>query len=227
MTAVLPAPTPATTNRTTAHRDRRDRDNALRTASDAQLLRRHSDGCTRAYGVLLRRHERLLSWTLHRLHVDPGDRADILQEALLKIHRQAASFRGSGCAAAWLRTIVTNTALTHVRTAGRRHEDVDASDDGIHDRLRTLPDGRAVDAGRSVQRILLRDAVAELHPGLRVTVLLSDVHGLSMQDVSVRTGVPVGTVKSRLNRARRQLRDRLVAAGLTPTVIRDTAARGN
>lgn len=236
MTAVLPARTPATTGPdapptcptgSAGAPDRPPTDHgSLSDASDAQLLKRHSDGCARSYRILVSRHERLLSWTLHRLHVDPGDRADILQEALLKVHRQAASFRGSGCAAAWLRTIVTNTALTHVRTVGRRHEDVDAGDDGLLDRLRRTPDTRAVDAGRTVQRLLIRDAVATLHPGLRTTVLLCDVHGLSMEDVSARTGVPVGTVKSRLSRARRQLRTLLAEAGLTPTVIRATDGHG-
>ncbi|MCI1255819.1 RNA polymerase sigma factor [Corynebacterium provencense] len=190
--------------------------------TDAQLLKRHRDGCDRSYGVLVSRHERLLMWTLHRLHIAPEDRADILQEALLKVHRQADSFRGTDCAAAWLRTIVTNTALTHIRSTRRRHEEVDASEDGILDRLRRTPDTRAVDAGRTIQRLLLQDAVRSLRPGLRVTVVLSDVHGLSMEDVSARTGVPVGTVKSRLSRARRQLRSSLSEAGLTPTVARDT-----
>lgn len=219
MTAVLPAPT-----RGADATDITDAETTeLTELTDAQLLKRHSAGCGGSYACLVARHERLLRWTLHRLGIDPEDHADILQEALLKVHRQAASFRGEGCAGAWLRTIVTNTALTHLRDSARRHEEVDSCTDGIHDRLQWTPDTRVVDAGRSVQRMVIRDAVSRLHPGLRDTVLLSDLLGLSMQDVSVRTGVPVGTVKSRLSRARRQLRGYLTDAGLVPTVLRRTS----
>ncbi|AGP32016.1 RNA polymerase sigma factor [Corynebacterium terpenotabidum] len=206
MTAVLPVPTPT--------------DHRITELTDAQLLQRHCDGCRRAYRILLTRHERLLSWTLHHLRIAPEHHADILQEALLKVHRQAASFRGTGSAAAWLRTILTNTALSHLRDSGRRKEDVDPTDDGILDRLRRLPDPRAAEPGHSVERLILVDAVRALRPGLRDTVVLADLHGLSMEDVSARTGVPVGTVKSRLSRARRQLRDDLADAGLLPTVVR-------
>lgn len=205
VTAVLPAPTPA---------HEHDR------LTDAQLLQRHCDGCRTAYRVLLTRHARLLSWTLHHLRIAPEQHADILQEALLKVHRQAASFRGNGGAGPWLRTILTNTALTHLRDSGRRQESVDDADDGLLSRLRHTPDHRVVDAGRSVRRIVLVDALNELHPRLRDAVVLSDIHGLSMEDVAARTGAPVGTVKSRLNRARRQLRDQLTAVGLVPAVIR-------
>lgn len=217
MTAVLPVPMPTTDLTTTDHED----------LTDAQLLQRHCDGCRRAYQVLIRRHARLLTWTLHHLRIAPEHHADILQDALLKVHRQAASFRGNGGAGPWLRTILTNTALTHLRDDGRRREEVDTTDDGLLDRLRRTPDTRAVDAGRTVRRIVLVDAVNDLHPGLREAVVLSDVHGLSMEDVSARTGVPVGTVKSRLSRARRQLRARLTAAGLVPAVrITPTADTG-
>lgn len=208
VTAVLPAPTPATEPLTTDHDD----------LTDAQLLQRHCDGCRRAYRVLITRHERLLSWTLHHLGIAPEQHADILQDALLKVHRQAASFRGTGGAGPWLRTILTNTALSHLRDTGRRRENVDTGDDGLLDRLRHTPDPRVVDATRTLQRLILREAVDTLHPGLREAVILSDIHGLSMADVSTRTGVPVGTVKSRLSRARRQLRDRLTAAGVAPSV---------
>lgn len=208
MTAVLPAQMPAIDQTTTDH----DK------LTDAQLLQRHCDGCRRSYRVLITRHERLLTWTLHHLRIAPEHHADILQDALLKVHRQAASFRGNGGAGPWLRTILTNTALTHLRDTGRRREEVDAGDDGLLDRLRHTPDTRVMDAGRTVQRLVLVEAVNTLHPGLRETVVLSDLHGLSMEDVSSRTGVPVGTVKSRLSRARRQLRNHLTTAGLVPTV---------
>lgn len=190
----------------------------LSNLSDAQLLQRHCDGCPSAYGVLIDRHAKLLSWTLHNLRIATAERADILQESLLKVHRQAASFRGSGSAGPWLRAIITNTALTHLRDRGRRPEDVDASEEGLLGRLRTIPDARAVDDGMTVRRIILEDAVRTLHPGLREAFLLADLHGMSMQDVADCTGVPVGTVKSRVSRARRQLRVQLTDAGLTPTV---------
>lgn len=196
----------------------------LGTLTDAELLQRHCQGCSQAYPTLIARHRGLLGWTLHHLRIVPEERADILQEALLKVHRQAASFRGADCARSWLRTIVTNTALTYLRDRGRRREEVDHFDDGVFDRLQRIPDAHATDAGRTVQRILLHDAVNTLRPSLRDAIVLADVHGLSMQDIATEVGVPVGTVKSRLNRARRQLREHLLEAGMTPTVQHSRAA---
>lgn len=176
--------------------------------SDAELLRRHHAGCGEAFAQLVDRHRVLLNWTLSQAGVPYDDRADLLQDALLKVHRTAATFRGAGSAASWLCTIARNTALSHVRRISRRNEDSHQSlDQDVP--LPELTCRRAVDAGRAVQRLVLNDAVNSLHPGLRDVFMCTEVHDWPLDRTAEYLGVPVGTVKSRRARARAQLRQRL------------------
>lgn len=185
--------------------------------TDAELLRRHLTGCARSFTDLVARHSGLLGWTLHQAGIPLDDRPDVLQDGLLKVHRTASSFRGDGSAASWLHTIIRNTALSHLR-ASRRHNDELTRAVELGERLRRIPDSRAVDAGRAVQRLVLSDAVNSLHPGLREVLILTDVRDWSLDDTACHLGIPVGTVKSRRARARRHLRSRLAEAGVTPVV---------
>ncbi|MDN5719189.1 MULTISPECIES: RNA polymerase sigma factor [unclassified Corynebacterium] len=185
--------------------------------SDAELLRRHLAGCSTSFTDLLARHSGLLGWALHQAGVPLEDRPDVLQDGLLKVHRTAGSFRGKDSAASWLHTIMRNTALTHLRDSRRRTDELARSVD-LGERLRTLPDNRNVDAARTIHRILLGEAVSQLHPGLRDVIVLTDVRDWSLSETAAHLGIPTGTVKSRRARAHRHLRERLAEAGVAPAV---------
>ncbi|MCJ7857629.1 RNA polymerase sigma factor [Corynebacterium kalidii] len=187
------------------------------TPSDAELLRRHLAGCDTSFTDLVGRHSGLLGWALHQAGVPVEDRQDVLQEGLLKIHRTAATFRGTESAAAWLHTIMRNTALTHLRDSRRRNDELTPAVE-LGERLRYLPDDRTADAGQTVHRILLHEAVNQLHPGLRDVVVLTDMRDWSLRDTAAHLGIPTGTVKSRRARAHRHLRVRLSEAGVAPAV---------
>lgn len=185
--------------------------------SDAELLRRHREGCPDAYRALVTRHERLLGWTVRQVGVPRDDRADVMQDGLLKIHRRAGSFRGDDSATGWMCTIMANTARSHLRSTARVSERQYGSPDA--DLVARLTDRRTPETTGSLTRMLIAEALAALHPELRRVLLLTEVAGLTVSDVAAELGVPTGTVKSRRSRARSQLAGRLRAAGIAPATM--------
>ena len=189
------------------------------TPTDAELLRRHRAGCPDAYRDLVTRHERLLGWTVRQAGVAHDDRADVMQDGLLKIHRRAASFRGDDSATGWMCAIMANTARSHLRSTARTDEHQLRSPDA--DLVTRLADRRTPETTGSLTRILITEALAGLHPELRRVLLLTEVAGLTVGDVAAELGVPTGTVKSRRSRARHQLAGRLRAMGVAPATMAD------
>lgn len=146
--------------------------------------------------------------------------ADAVQDALIKAHRALPRFQ-DGNFRSWLLRIVTNTCYDHLRRQKRRQS---LSLDELTDWSTTiLPVPAAVDAEnpetvalhKESMQVLLK-AIDELPAWHRHVVLLIDVQGYDYAEAAEVLGLPLGTVKSRLSRARSTLRDALVSAGMTP-----------
>lgn len=136
---------------------------------------------------------------------DPHAADDVVQDAYLRAARFFASFRG-GDGRAWLLTVVRRVAYD--RLAKGRAVAVAPFDEELHGGDGSpAPDEQAV---RASDRQLLRQALEELVPEFREVTVLRELEGLSYQEIATVTEVPVGTVMSRLSRARKQLRQRLV-----------------
>lgn len=150
-----------------------------------------------AFGQIIRHHEndlRGLVWSVVRNghHAD-----DVLQTAFEKAFRQIKTFKGTAPMKSWLQSICYRAALDHLRYEGRRrHLDIDAvasvaaTDDVAH-RVETLDNFDAV--------------MASLDPETRALLMLTAGHGHTIPEAARITGLPVGTVNSRLSRARRRL----------------------
>jgi RNA polymerase sigma-70 factor (ECF subfamily) len=126
-----------------------------------------------------------------------------VQDAFLRAWRHYADFRG-GDERPWLLTIVRNCCYTW-RRSQRTHDDVPYEDDrhGLHESARSATDAKAVAAS---QREMLAAALAALAPEFREAVVLREIQGFSYREIAEITGVPIGTVMSRLARSREQLR---------------------
>jgi len=168
---------------------------------DAALLAAHVAGSPEAFGLLVRRHQDRLWAVALRTVRDPEDAADVLQDALVKAYRSAASFRGEAAVTTWLHRIVVTTAVDLLRR--RRPLPVEPPD---------VPD--PVDAaGRRDTALDVQAALATLPPGQRAAIVLVDLQGFAVTEAAQVLGCPPGTVKSRCFRGRARLAGLLAAYG--------------
>jgi len=151
--------------------------------------------------------QNLASWLLR----DDHDAADVVQDATVRALRFFGGFRG-GDARAWLLAIVRNACYSRLR-ASRPSELAVPFDEEIHsddtDARAANPEARALRqaSGRSI-----REALEALPVGLRETIVLRELEGLSYAEIAAVAEIPIGTVMSRLSRARRQLQQTLKEA---------------
>ena len=146
---------------------------------------------------------------------DHADAEDLVQDTLIRAYRGIDGFDGAH-PRAWLLTILRNTQIN--RTRRRRPELLDDPDRTMATVADTSPDGQSVEAlvvGATFDAVV-EDAFLSLPDAFRRAVELVDINGLSYAEAAGVMGVPVGTIMSRIHRARRRMRDRLATAGLAP-----------
>ncbi len=149
----------------------------------------------------------------------PADAEDLVQDTLLRAYRSIDSFDGRH-ARAWLLTIMRNTQIN--RTRRRRPElldDPEAATERFDDEDERLRSPEAIVVGATFDAVVV-DALDALPDRFRHVVELVDIDGLTYAEAAQAIGVPVGTVMSRLHRARTRIRSRLAAAGLAPGRIK-------
>jgi RNA polymerase sigma factor (sigma-70 family) len=175
------------------------------------LIESARKGNTNAFNTLVRSYQDVAYSVAYRVlgHADAA--ADATQDAFLSAYRALPAFRG-GSFKAWLLRIVTNACYDQLRSHRRRPQT--SLDSMVED-----PDYVAVlaDPGETPEEALLRQdllqgleaAIAKLPIDQRLILVLSDIEGLSYEEISVTTGTTLGTVKSRLSRARARVREYL------------------
>lgn len=152
-----------------------------------------------------RRHGRTIYTFAYRLTGDPADAADLTQEVLLRVRRGLESYR-PGSFEGWLWRITRNAFIDEVRRRRRRPTVPLPEGDRASPGAAPPPDEvlAATRLGEEVEEALL-----DLPLEFREAVLLCDVVGLAYEEIAAATGVPIGTVRSRIHRGRRMLRERL------------------
>jgi len=147
---------------------------------------------------------------------DDHDAQDVVQEAYLRAVRFAGGFRG-GDSRAWILSIVRNTAYTWLRR-NRGPESSTEFDEKLHGGS-TEDGGLEADAVRKADGAMIREALDELTEEFREVIVMRDIEGLSYKEIADAADVPIGTVMSRLARARGKLalslKDRIAKGGLT------------
>jgi RNA polymerase sigma-70 factor (ECF subfamily) len=155
-----------------------------------------------------RDHGRFLYNVAYRLAGNDDDAQDLVQEALLRVRKGLERYQ-PGSLEGWLARIVTNVFLDEMRRRKRRPTDALPEDPG-----RVLPPAPGADEAQTGLSDEIQQALAELPEEFRVPVVLCDVSDLSYEQIAASTGVPIGTVRSRIHRGRRMLRASLTAGGV-------------
>ncbi|MFP4130443.1 MAG: RNA polymerase sigma factor RpoE [Halorhodospira sp.] len=181
--------------------------------SDRELVERVQAGDKQAFDVLVLRYQHKLLKLIGRYVREPQEASDVAQEAFIKAYRAIPRFRGESSFYTWLYRIGVNTAKNHLVAQGRRppDTDVDAQDAERYSVESTLRDQDTPEAEAyrdEVERTVV-DAIAELPEELRTAVTLRELEGMSYQEIAQVMDCPVGTVRSRIFRAREAIDRRL------------------
>ncbi|MBC8141344.1 MAG: sigma-70 family RNA polymerase sigma factor [Armatimonadetes bacterium] len=183
-------------------------------SEERHLIERSRKGDLDAFDKLVKQYEKSVFNTAYRLSGSYDDASDIAQEAFVRAWNNLKSFRGDAQFSTWIYRIVTNVFLDdRKKKRARPHrslEDEIALDESSVERQYADPaPGPADLAEGDERRHLLNRAIYSLPEAQRAIVVLYHAQGLSYEEIGEITGQPMGTVKSRLNRARLALRDRL------------------
>lgn len=184
-------------------------------ASDLALIKRVQQGDRSAFDLLVVKYQHKILKLIMRYVRDPSEAMDVAQEAFLKAYRAAPSFRGDSAFYTWLYRIAINTAKNYLVAAGRRpaHFDLDLQDPEQFEafsKLRDLdtPEGLALS---DEIREAVNGAIADLPEDLRTAILLREIDGMSYEEIANTMECPVGTVRSRIFRAREAIDKRIGA----------------
>ena len=178
---------------------------------DGELVARWQNGDASAFEDLVRRHERRIFRMLLRMLGSREEAEDVTQEAFLSLHRHGHRFRREARFSTFLYRVAANAALNRRRTLGRSRGRVRElrTRQAAGDDLPAAPRDPENAAAGSQAQARVQEALMALPIDLRAAVVLYDIEGQSYQDIARALGIPEGTVKSRIHRARSALRDRL------------------
>jgi len=174
--------------------------------TDKELVRRVKKGDKQAFDLLFSRYQHKIINLVGRYLRDPEDIQDVAQEAFIKAFRALPGFRGESAFYTWLYRIAINTAKNHIVARGRRPpgSDLDVEDAEFMDGSEALRESESPDAllARDELSAAINAAIADLPEDLRSAVTLREFDGLSYEQIAQIMECPVGTVRSRIFRAR-------------------------
>jgi len=181
---------------------------------DQQLVERAQRGDKRAFDLLVSKYQRKLARLLSRFIRDSTEVEDVTQEAFIKAYRALPTFRGDSAFYTWLYRIGINTAKNYLVAMGRRaptttnidSEEAEGFEDG--DQLRDLNTPEDELASKQVAETV-NQTLGGLPEELRTAITLREIEGLSYEDIANIMNCPIGTVRSRIFRAREAIAEKL------------------
>ena len=180
---------------------------------DQQLVERAQRGDKHAFELLVAKYQRKLARLLSRFIRDPAEVEDVTQEAFIKAYRALPTFRGDSAFYTWLYRIGINTAKNYLVAMGRRAPTIDIDSEEAEnfedaDQLRDLNTPESQLASRQVAETV-NQTLLELPEELRTAITLREIEGLSYEDIANIMNCPIGTVRSRIFRAREAIATKL------------------
>ena len=181
--------------------------------SDAALVKRVQEGDKQAFNLLVLKYQTKIVNLVMRYVRDPDEANDVAQEAFLKAYRALPRFRGDSAFYTWLYRIAVNTAKNYLVAAKRRpvEYDLDLQDPEQYDmqaRLKDIDSPERVMMKDEVQRTI-DEAIGELPEDLRTAIVLRELEGMTYEEIAETMECPVGTVRSRIFRAREAISKRI------------------
>ena len=181
--------------------------------TDQALVERVQSGDKKAFDLLVLKYQQRIMKVLSRYVRDPSEVQDLAQEAFIKAYRALPNFRGDSAFYTWLYRIAINTAKNFVVAQGRRppNDDIEATEAEQYDGESALKDYA------SPERETLRDeiketvfkAIEELPEDLKTAITLRELEGMSYEEIAEAMDCPIGTVRSRIFRAREAIDNQL------------------
>lgn len=186
-------------------------------SADAELVKRVQRGDSGAYNVLVIRYQHKIVQLASKYVSDQADALDIAQEAFIKAYKAIGTFRGESSFYTWLYRIAVNCAKNYLESSARSRNsvDVDAEDFASKDVHGALISGETPDKIMESEELgrVIKKALADLSPDLSEAIILREIEGLSYDEIAERTGIPVGTVRSRIFRAREYIESCMAKLG--------------
>jgi RNA polymerase sigma-70 factor (ECF subfamily) len=174
--------------------------------TDQQLVERAQKGDTRAFDLLVKKYQHKIIGLIGRYVQDHAEVQDVAQEAFIKAYRALGKFRSESAFYTWMYRIAINTAKNHLVSKGRRPpgSDLDIVDAEILDHSGRLADIETPESSlaRDQLEAAVFEAIENLPDDLRTAITLRELDGLSYEDIAHIMQCPVGTVRSRIFRAR-------------------------
>ncbi|EKE84811.1 RNA polymerase sigma factor RpoE [Idiomarina xiamenensis] len=181
--------------------------------TDKLLVERVQRGEQAAFDLLVKKYQHKVMSLISRYVKQPGDVADVAQEAFIKAYRALPRFRGDSAFYTWLYRIAVNTAKNHLVAQGRKPpaSDIDADEAEFYEGSGALKDNSSPESmllTDEIRDVVMR-TIDELPEDLRRAITLREIEGMGYEEIAIEMDCPIGTVRSRIFRAREAIDNQL------------------
>lgn len=188
-------------------------ENLQKASSDEAIVKRVQQGDVGAYNILVIKYQHKVAQIISKFVGNSADVNDVAQEAFIKAYKAINNFRGESSFYTWLYRIVVNAAKTYLESNSKRknHIDVDSEEFQSIDSQGVLTSRESPDKiieSQELQQVIL-SAMNELPEELRQAIMLREVEGMSYEDMADLLQIPIGTVRSRIFRARQFIEEKM------------------
>jgi RNA polymerase sigma-70 factor, ECF subfamily len=182
--------------------------------ADYELVARALTGTDASFEELVRRYQRPIVSYVYRMTGDYEAALDLTQEVFIKIYASLARYRAEFKFSTWIYRIAHNAAIDYLRRCGPRTQELETADGYV----RPIPSGVLTpeqESEHKERRAEIEDVIRQLPAAYRELIILRHGHDLSYDEIAEVTGLPLGTVKNRIFRAREAMRAPLIERGIT------------